>query len=168
MKVFSWIVSIVLGVILGGLALVYLAPGYEFLMIRSDSMSPVLHAGDVIVTNPLNTLINGEVKPGTIVSFDYGKGMITHRVLSIDGEALVTKGDATEEPDPWSVTRSEVRGIYYFKIPYAGYALNFVRTKLGWFLLIILPATLLVAMIIKEIVKEAMKSPAVAHKGGGA
>jgi len=119
-------------------------------------MRPAINMGDLIITGPLNGPLNGEIKPGTIVTYEYSKELITHRVQSIDGTTLVTKGDATEDPDPWSVTVSNVRGIYLFKIPYVGYTTSFIQTKLGWFLAIIIPAALLVCWLAKDIVKEAL------------
>ncbi len=156
MKVFLWLVSIVLGLVVAGLTFLYFSPGYDLRLLRSESMKPAINMGDLIITGPLNGPINGEIKPGTIVTYEYSGELVTHRVQSIDGKALVTKGDAAEDPDPWSVTLSDVRGIYLLKIPYVGYVTNFVQTKLGWFLMIIFPAVLLVGWLAKDIVKEAL------------
>lgn len=156
MKVLNRLVSTVLVLVLAGLAFLYFVPGYNLYLVRSGSMRPAINTGDLIITGPMNGLINGEVKPGTIVTYEHQRELITHRVLSIDGKTLVTKGDATEDPDPWSVTMSAVRGVYLFKIPFVGYLTNFVQSKRGWFLTIIVPATLLVGWLVKDIVKEAL------------
>ena len=156
MKILSRLVLTVLVLVLAGLAFLYFSPGYSLYMVRSESMRPAINIGDLIITGPLNGPMNGEIKPGTIVTYEYSKELVTHRVQSIDDKTLVTKGDATEDPDPWSVTLSDVRGIYLFKIPYVGYLTNFVQTKLGWFLSIIIPAALLVCWLAKDIVKEAL------------
>jgi len=156
MKVFSWLVSIALALGISGFAFLHFSPDYNIYLVRSESMTPTINMGDMVITGPLGGPLNGELKPEAIVIYEHGKELVTHRLLSIDGEALVTKGDAAEEPDPWSVSLSNVRGIYLFRIPYIGYVPNFVRTKLGWFLVIILPATLLVALLVKDIVKEAL------------
>ena len=121
-------------------------------------MKPAVNMGDMIVAGPMNGPLNGEIEPGAIVTYEHGKELITHRVVSIDGDNLEMQGDALEEPDPWSVTLSNVKGVYMFKIPYIGYVLNFIRSNLGWFLVIILPAVLLVGLLVKEIVKEALRS----------
>jgi signal peptidase len=155
MKTFSWIVSIIMGIALAGLALLYFVPGYNLYLVRSESMRPAINMGDLIITGPMDGLINGEVKPGTIVTYETSKELVTHRVQSVDGEALVTKGDAVEDADPWPVTLSDVRGVYLFKIPMVGYLTSFVQTKLGWFLTIIIPAALLVGWLAKDILKEA-------------
>jgi signal peptidase len=121
-------------------------------------MKPAINMGDLIITGPLDGPINGEVKPGTIVTYEHEKKNITHRVQSMDGKTLVTKGDAAEDPDPWSVVLSDVSGVYLFKIPYVGYLTHFIHTKLGWFLTIIIPAALLVCWLAKDIVKEALSN----------
>jgi len=156
MKVFLWLVSIVLGLVVAGLTFLYFSPGYDLRLVRSESMKPAINMGDLIITGPLNGPINGEIKPGTIVTYEYSKELITHRVQSIDGKTLVTKGDAVEDADSWSVTLSDVRGVYLFRIPYVGYVTSFVQTKLGWFLAIIIPGALLVGWLAKDIVKAAL------------
>ena len=153
-KIIGWIVSSVLVLFLVGLGLIYLLPGYDLLLVRSESMVPAIKMGDLIITVP----VNGDIKPGTIVTYRRPIGPITHRMLAVDGETLVTKGDAVEDPDPWSVTLSDVLGVYLFKLPYVGYLTNFVQTKLGWFLVIIIPAALLVAWLVKDILKEAFRN----------
>jgi hypothetical protein len=52
---------------------------------------------------------------------------------------------------------SSVQGVYFFKIPYIGYLMNFIRTKLGWFLAIIIPAAAIVGFLVKDIIKETFK-----------
>lgn len=158
MKVLSRLVTILLVLIIGGLIFSYLSPDYNIYLVRSESMKPAVNMGDMVITGPLGGPLNGEVKPGAIITYERGKGLVTHRVLSIDGETLITKGDAVEDPDSWQVTLSDVKGVYLFKIPYVGYVPNFVRTKLGWFLTIIFPASLLVASLVKDIVKEALST----------
>lgn len=155
MKVFGWVVSIALALIFAGVAFLYFSPDYDMRLVRSESMKPAINMGDMVITGPLG----GKVNPGTIVTYERGAELVTHRVLSVEGDTLVTKGDAVEDPDPWAVTLSDISGVYLFKIPYIGYLANFIRTKLGWFLVIILPATALVAFLIRDIIKEAWRKP---------
>jgi len=60
-------------------------------------MEPAFNVGDVIIAGPPGS---GGIKPGVIVTYAMGKTLITHRVLSVDGNTLITKGDANETPDP--------------------------------------------------------------------
>ena len=154
-KIFSWVATAVLVLVVAGLAFIYFSPGYDLRLVKSESMKPAVNMGDLIITGPLNGPINGELKPGMIVTYQHSKELITHRVQSIDGTTLVTKGDAVEDLDPWSITVSDVKGIYLFKIPYVGYVTSFVQTKFGWFLAIIIPTALLVVWLVKDILKTA-------------
>ena len=154
MKVFGWLVSIVLALVIAGFVFVYFSPHYDICLVRSESMKPAINMGDMVITGPLDGPLSGEVEPGTIVTYQRGEELVTHRVLSIDGDTLVTKGDAVEDPDARSVNLSDVRGVYLFKIPYIGYVSSFVQTKVGWFLAIVIPATALVALLIRSIFKE--------------
>ena len=156
MKVIKWVSISVLSLVLAGLAFLFFAPGYNLYLVRSESMRPTIDMGDLIITRPPNNPIKEEVKPGTIITYRYSNELITHRVLSIDSNNLVTKGDATEDPDPWTINFSNIEGIYMFRIPNAGYVTSFVQTKLGWFLAIIIPAALFVGWLAKDIVKEAL------------
>jgi len=153
-----------LAVVLAGVAFLYFSPGHDMRLVKSESMKPAINMGDLVVTGPPG----GEVEAGTIVTYQRGEELVTHRVLSVEGDTLVTKGDAVEDPDPWAVTLSDVKGVYLFKVPYVGYLANFIGTKLGWFLVIILPATALVAFLIRDIFKARRhKSEKVAKKKGG-
>ena len=154
MKIFVWMVSIMLGLIVAALAFVFFSPDYSLYIVRSGSMEPAFNVGDVVIAGPLGS---GGIKPGIIVTYAIGKTLITHRVLSIDGNTLITKGDANENPDPIPVQFSQVKSRYLFRIPYIGYVAGFVRTRPGWLLIIILPSLILVGFIVKDIVKEALK-----------
>ena len=154
MKIFVWTVSIILSLIVAALAFVFFSPDYSLYIVRSGSMAPAINLGDIVIGSP----VIGEIKPGVIVTYELGINLITHRVLSVDGNTLITKGDANEDLDPSPVLLSQVKSVYLFRIPYIGYAAGFVRTRLGWFLTIILPSIVLVGFIVKDIIKEAFKN----------
>jgi signal peptidase len=157
-KVLGWLATVVLGIIVAGLAFIYFSPDYNIYLVRSESMVPAISMGDMVVAGPTDNPFGKEVSAGSVVTYERGNELITHRVLSVDGEALLTKGDAVEDPDPWAVTMSDVRGVYLFRIPYAGYLSNFVRTRTGWLLAIIIPAGIVLGLIFREIRKELKKS----------
>jgi signal peptidase len=144
-----------LALALVGLGFIYFVPGYDLYLVRSESMVPTINMGDLIITGPAKD--SAEV--GDIVTFELSGELVTHRIYSI-GDTISTKGDAVEDPDPWTLTSSNIKGSYLFKIPYVGYATRFIQTKVGWFITIIIPAMVLVAWLAKDIVKEALKSDA--------
>ena len=153
MKVFSWVISIVLGVTIAGLAFVYFSPGYNMYIVRSDSMKPVFAAGDLIITKPLGS----EITVGSIITFQRGTELVTHRVVALTENGLITKGDANEDADPGTVSLSQVTGSYFLKLPYVGYVSAFIQTRTGWLLAVLVPAVLLLGWIIKDILREALK-----------
>ena len=155
MKIFIWTVSIILGLIVAFLAFVFISPDYDLYIVRSGSMEPAINVGDMVLAGPVGT---GGIKPGVIISYELGKNLITHRVLSIDGNTLITKGDANKEQDPNPVRLSQVQSRYIFRIPYVGYVAGFLRTRPGWLLSIVLPSIVLVGFIVKDIIKEASRN----------
>jgi signal peptidase len=155
LNIVNWVATAVLAAVVLFLLFVHFSPEYDMFLVKSGSMVPAINTGDMIITGP----INGTVRPGTVVTYARGEALVTHRVISVNGDTLVTKGDAVEDPDPGPVTMSQVRGIYLFKIPSLGYLANFIHSKLGWFIIVIVPAILLLGLIFWEIVKEVLKKP---------
>jgi signal peptidase I len=156
MRILFWIVSAVIGSILAGLIFICVSSDYTISAVKSESMKPAFNMGDMIITGPLGGPLSPELKPGVIVTYRLGQTTVSHRVLSLDGNTLITGGDAVNHPDPQPVATSQLKGIYLFKIPVLGYLSSFSHTKAGWFLLVILPAALLEALIVREIIKEAL------------
>lgn len=155
MKTVNWVISIILILVIGALGFIHFSPGYDIYLVKSQSMEPAIRMGDLIVTGPVDGPINPGIQVGKVITYQKGKNLITHRVLEVTDTAIKTKGDALEGPDPWQVTEAQVKGVVLFRIPYLGYINNFVSTKNGWFLAIVLPAFALVLLIIKDILKEA-------------
>ena len=105
-------------------------------IVTSDSMAPAFQAGDLVLLQPVKEII----QPGMVVAYDFQGDLITHRVVEVVGDMLVTKGDNNLEIDPWRVPFASVIGEPNTRIPYAGYLLDFVKSPPGLLLLIILPA----------------------------
>lgn len=133
--------------ILGGPPTIF---GHEMYVVLSGSMEPHIHVGSVIFDAPhfhVNQLAVGDVI--TFKSPDDSSMLITHRIHSIihKGNLLEfqTKGDANPTPDPFLVPAQNVVAQYSnFTIPYLGYYLEFVKTKLGMGLVLIVPGALLI------------------------
>ena len=151
------ITSISLLAVIGVLLLVNFLPGFSMLMVKSESMEPAFNMGDIIFTGPATGLLWKKVEPGTIITFQKGDALVSHRIVAINQDLITTKGDAMEHNDPLPVEMSDVRGVYLFRLPYVGYLTHFIGTKSGWTLLIIVPAIILVSLITKDIIKEALK-----------
>ena len=89
--------------------------------------------------------------PGTHVVMD-GK-LITHRVVGIQEGPLYfhTKGDANEDADPYLVPAQNVVGEVRFYVPLLGYVTDFIRSPLGFILLLGVPGLIIIGMEIMEL-----------------
>ena len=117
-------------------------------IVLSGSMTPLMLPGDIIVVKSvdLNDLTVGDIltfrdpggKPNTYV---------THRIITLkeDKELIFkTKGDANNAEDNFNVTASKAVGQMVFVIPFVGYLPKIAKNKNIFFLMVILPASLIV------------------------
>jgi len=127
--------------------------------VYTGSMEPAIPVGSIVVIKPANP---NTLKVGDIICFKIeseSSTTVTHRIINITDEGFITKGDANEDPDQWIVKKENIIGKVIAVIPYLGYLSHFVRTPVGFTLLIIIPATLLIILEIKNIIKETKQKP---------
>jgi signal peptidase I len=135
-------------------------PGnYKVLSVLSGSMEPAIHTGSVVVMAPAK-----DYKIGEVITFGAISKMetpVTHRIKDIkiaDGKSVyITKGDANNAADSKEISQSEVDGKVLFSIPYLGYVLNFVKQPIGFAMVIIIPAILIIWEESKKIFGEIAK-----------
>jgi signal peptidase len=70
----------------------------------------------------------------------------------------ITKGDANNAPDQKVVLKKEILGKVLLDIPYLGYAVDFIKKPLGFALIILIPAGIIISDEIKKIFKEIKKN----------
>ncbi len=128
------------------LALFPIEGNIQIKIVKSGSMEPTIHTGSIVVVKPA-----ARYQKGDIVTFgpDTKKEIpITHRIVEVKGEGaqmrFLTKGDANEDADMKEIASREVIGKMLFSIPYLGYVIDFARKPLGFFLLIIIPACIVI------------------------
>lgn len=147
-----WILVVGVALLIAALGFVYLSPSYNAYIIRSESMKPAIDMGDMIIVGPDGGIFSKDIAPGTIVTYRMENAVVTHRVLSIDGQTILTKGDAVKDPDPQRVPISQVLGVVILTIPKLGFVSAFLHSKPAWLLLIIGPAIILLVVILREII----------------
>jgi signal peptidase len=126
--------------------------------VYTGSMEPAIPVGSIVVIKPANP---DTLKVGEIICFKIeseSSTTVTHRIFNITDKGFITKGDANEDPDQWIVRKENVIGKVIAVIPLIGYVGYFVRTPIGFILLIIIPATIIIIMEIRNIVKELKKN----------
>lgn len=122
--------------------------GYTTFSIQTDSMNPTIKSGDYI----FGTKCDPEtLKVGDIITYftliDNQKAINTHRIVEIVENGSITcfrtQGDnklTNAEPDELLVDYGDVISKYNgTRIPFMGSAIDFLGTKLGFFLFLVLP-----------------------------
>jgi signal peptidase I len=84
--------------------------GFRIYRVISGSMQPALQIGDVIIIKKANNYAEKD-----IITYDNGLTTITHRIKSINGDEIVTEGDANDAPDQ-PITKDRILGKYFFRI----------------------------------------------------
>jgi signal peptidase len=140
------------GVVVGLVALVTVprAVGVTPFTVLTGSMQPAFDPGDVVLSERRAPL---DVRPGDVVTFhDPSRGgeLVTHRVESLRRHdamvAFVTKGDANDVAERWSVPVDGTIGRAVLRVPDVGHVLQWAGTREGKIGLIAVPAFLLVLM----------------------
>ena len=122
----------------------------------TGSMEPAIPVGSVVLIKPVDP---ETLKIGDIICFQFSEPKsITHRIVSITNEGFITKGEANEDPDQWTVKKENVIGKVEMTIPYVGHLGYFVRTPLGFITLIIIPASILIVLETRKIIIETKKT----------
>jgi len=117
--------------------------GYKPFIVLSDSMLPVISAGDLVITKEVDT---EELKEGDVIAFREGKSVITHRIVSVVEDAgarrFVTRGDNNNANDPVLVRAALVEGLQVVVLPGLGNAALFLQTPVGMTVIVALPLIL--------------------------
>lgn len=86
--------------------------GYTILNVVSGSMEPVLYIDDLILINTKDK----QYKVGDIVTYTDEEGsFVTHRIISLDNDKMVTKGDNNNIEDK-PTTTDRIIGKYISRV----------------------------------------------------
>ena len=108
--------------------------GYGILDVISGSMEPTIKVGDLIVINTKDKNIN----VGDVVTFyDVDMAFVTHRVVSINDDMMITKGDANDSLDD-PIPLNNIVGKYVFKINGLGSFLTSLKNPLVSIIILII------------------------------
>ena len=73
--------------------------GYTFLQVKTGSMEDTIHVNDIVIEKILKDKNN--IKVNDIISYKEENYIITHRVIEVRDDKIITKGDANNaEDDP--------------------------------------------------------------------
>lgn len=82
--------------------------GYTIFQVITGSMEDTIKINDVVIVK-----LTDDVKEQDIVTFRSGDDFVTHRLMEIDGDQLITKGDANNTFDK-PITKKDLVGKVIF------------------------------------------------------
>jgi len=131
---------------------------YSLRMVTSGSMRPTIKTGAVVVVKPVSSY-----KIRDIITFQNGPGekdIVTHRIISRQGDEFTVQGDANNVADVKLVREDQILGKVIWDVPYVGYIANFARSKLGFILFILVPVIAIIGNEVRKIFQETQKTRA--------
>ena len=120
--------------------------GYIPLTVESDSMKPTFAKDDLIMCKEIDDIHT--IQKGDVITFwtiiDGKKVKNTHRIVEVtdhDGSlSFITRGDNNQLDDTIPVLPGDMIGKWTeFKLTGFGKVMNFLRTKKGFFICIVIP-----------------------------
>ena len=107
-------------------------------VVLSGSMEPALSVGDLLVFCE-----HKHYEEGDVVVYQSGRTPVVHRIVELDGETVITRGDANNAPDePFGTAM--IKGKVIASIPVVGYLIWALKTPVGTIL------TLAAAVLLME------------------
>lgn len=132
---------------------------YQPFTVMSGSMQPAIRTGDLVIDEHIAPL---EARRGDVVTFVDPmdrRRLITHRVRHLRRQgsrvAFVTKGDANNTVERWSVPVEGRIGRVALRLPKLGYAAAWSRGPAGRLMLVVLPAICLAGIQLHRIWRPA-------------
>lgn len=108
--------------------------GYSVLEVVSGSMEPAIHIGDMII---INTKESSYSENDIVTFLDVNGSFVTHRIVTINEEEMVTKGDFNNtEDEPTKIDK--IVGKYVTKIPGAGKLLSSLKNPFTLVMILII------------------------------
>lgn len=110
--------------------------GWGVSVVLSGSMEPALSVDDLVIIHEQDSYETEDV-----VVYQDGSSLVVHRIISIDGDEVITQGDANNVADD-PISLSDIKGKTVANIPLVGATVRFLKSSTG-FVLILVAAILL-------------------------
>ena len=123
--------------------------GYIPMTVESDSMKPTFSRNDLIICKEIDDI--NSLKSGDVITFwtviDGSRVKNTHRIVEVEdnngSKSFITRGDNNEINDTTPAYAGDLIGKWTeTRVPGFGKFLNFMRTKKGFFICIVIPMAL--------------------------
>lgn len=90
--------------------------GSSVYAVATESMLPELKYGDAVIVRPCDGYAVGDI----VTAYLESGGTFTHRIVRLDADGFITKGDNNPVEDPKPLPGDRVIGKVIFSLPYIG------------------------------------------------
>lgn len=118
--------------------------GFGLTVVLSGSMEPELSVDDLLIVVPSESY-----EVGDVVVYQTKRTAVVHRIISIEGDEVITRGDANPSADD-PISIKSIKGVVVCAIPFVGYLVNLIKTPIGTLILLGLAILLLEASFKKD------------------
>ena len=99
---------------------------YRVYIVHTGSMEPTITPRSAVIVE------QHVYKVGQPISFYEQGGVVTHRLIRVNADGTaITKGDANQTADPWTIKTSAIIGGVVANPPELGYWLMYLKNPLG-------------------------------------
>ena len=105
--------------------------GYGLANVLSGSMEPTFSRGALLLVKK-----ETDYKVGDIVVYQADQELIVHRIIEIDGNEVVTQGDANNAADP-PFDKESIKGVVIGWIPFLGNVAGILKSPTGIVLILV-------------------------------
>lgn len=113
---------------------------YRIFKVVTGSMEPNIKIGDVVLIKK-----EKNYKIGDIVTYKHENNYITHRIVSVKGNKIITKGDANNTNDE-AINKKDVVGKMILKLTVLSYINYLIGYPIVWVLLFIIGMVVILVM----------------------
>ena len=106
--------------------------GFRIFKVGSGSMEPTLKINDIVIVKKQK-----DYKKEDIVTFKNKDDYITHRIVDVNGEEIITKGDANNTEDS-SINVNDIIGKLVFRLSVLGFLSYLFTLPVFWILLFLI------------------------------
>lgn len=113
---------------------------YRIFKVVTGSMEPNIKIGDVVLIKK-----EKNYKIGDIVTYKHENNYITHRIVAVKGNKIITKGDANNTNDE-AINKKDVVGKMILKLTVLSYINYLIGYPIVWVLLFIIGMVVILVM----------------------
>lgn len=104
--------------------------GFGISAVLSGSMEPEYSVDDLVIVQKA-----ADYQIGDVVVYQDGSMLIMHRIIAMDGDTVITKGDANDVEDT-PIGKETIKGRAVARMHKAGAAVMFLKSPVGFLIML--------------------------------